>query len=408
MSENLRTYNQQATQLSRQHLAEVARLHSTDSAARGLETAAADTLLELVVPDLSEPQATEARTTASSTAPRRSAGRAESATGQTRRSPSTQPPNAALTDAYFTKEIASDLQAWDDTARTYELRTVATAPAPAGGSQHSPPSGTRPRAQSEREDAAPKPPVYSPEPSPAPREFDVSEPPEQWTTPPASAPDSDRRQVKLRLVGNANFREENPQLIERMVAKQAALGCQLFMICDVDQGARSAGIAIEIGLVLGEKTGKQVLILDSDTVHSQLTQQLLKQRSTGLTDVLRGELQDQEIGWGTECPAVDFLPAGYRPLDLKVKSPVVDANAEQLVGVLKKQYDFVLVTTGTAFDSSVPLWSRWCDASYLTLDPTATSRSLAKAAVDELRRLGSRVDGCITHFARSPQQSQTR
>ncbi|MEQ1904841.1 MAG: hypothetical protein ABL888_11700 [Pirellulaceae bacterium] len=194
----------------------------------------------------------------------------------------------------------------------------------------------------------------------------------------------------------SNLIDPDANFLKRLIQRQEKLGSQIILFADVDSAMRCASTCVQVGVELSARTGNRVLVVDSDTTAQSLSRAVLAAQTKGLTDLVRGDVQFAGTMQGTEKQGVEFLSAGMKPFDFLQANNLTRENAEKLIGTIRNQYDFICVSIGIAFDSSLRMWGKNCDMTFLTIDPTCTSRSLAKAAVAELQNFGARVEGCIT------------
>lgn len=205
--------------------------------------------------------------------------------------------------------------------------------------------------------------------------------------------------ASLAFAIGSNLVDPDAAFINRLIQRQAKLGPQIILFADVDSAMRSSSTCVQVGIELSAKTGKRILIVDSDTTAQTLSQRVMAAPTRGLTDLVRGDVQFAGTPQGTEKQDVAFMSAGMKPFDFHQSNEMTRENAEKLIGAIRNDFDFICVSMGTAFDSSLRMWGKNCDMTFLTIDPTCTSRSLAKAAVAELQNFGARVEGCITTIA---------
>ncbi len=221
--------------------------------------------------------------------------------------------------------------------------------------------------------------------------------PQPPTTSPPPKPSAER--AKLMGLATSTFYEQSPALIQRLLQRQEKMGCPIILISDVDQPLRAADICVKLAFELAHQSGKRILVIDADTENQLLSRNSgLPAPLTGLTDIFRGECLMEGTTRPTENPAVSFLCNGKRALNFRLAHASIETIGQKVIGNARQDFDFVCVTTGTAFDGSLALWGRYCDVTFVTLDPTRTSRTLAKAAVGELQRAGARIEGCITVY----------
>ncbi len=202
--------------------------------------------------------------------------------------------------------------------------------------------------------------------------------------------------VQAVLTGEiAACRIDCQSLIKSFVQRARHPGPGVFLFCDVDAPLRSGRTAATLARELAVATGKRVLLIDSDLEFGALTRTLGLEKVSGTREMLRAMFPWSRLLTKTSVSQVDMLVCGTQKLRFTGPSSFVEGVWRKNVLEMGEDYGFVLVTTGTAFDNSLHLWSNLCDGTCLTLDAQNTSRSIAQAAIRELRASGCRVLGCV-------------
>lgn len=167
------------------------------------------------------------------------------------------------------------------------------------------------------------------------------------------------------------------------------------LICDSEQAA-AAGLA---GLVaarrLAERWNEPVLLIDGQRDSAGLSEQLGVETLPGWTDIVKLERPWQSTVLKSNVSQLYFLPTGVVNLRTQSAGSFFEPRLQQLIDELQSQFRFVIVTTGTAFDSGVSAWAKFCNDTWLTACPETASQSLTRAAVDQLRSARARVSGLV-------------
>ncbi|MFJ3028155.1 polysaccharide biosynthesis tyrosine autokinase [Curtobacterium sp. NPDC087080] len=148
-----------------------------------------------------------------------------------------------------------------------------------------------------------------------------------------------------------------------------------------------------LGIALS-KSGLETLIVDADLRRPRVASLLGLEDAVGLTDVLvgRAELDDVVQDWGVERLAV--LPAGTIPPN---PSELVASEAmRQVLLQVRSSYDVVLVDTPPVLAvTDAALVSTVTDTTLLVVAAGQTRQSDVRSAVDALARVGQRPDGIV-------------
>ncbi|MEZ6094902.1 MAG: hypothetical protein R3C03_11830 [Pirellulaceae bacterium] len=207
--------------------------------------------------------------------------------------------------------------------------------------------------------------------------------------PTTDVPDAEDGPANLMKSSVTEFSEQNPILLEQFKRRQQAIGCQLVILSDVEEPSRSADVTVKLAFELASRNNWRVLVIDADTKRRVLSRNAFNGRKRfGITDLFRGECDIGAAISKTENPLVQFMPCGQRPLNFSMATQAFETVGATTVGIIRREFDFVCITTGSAFDSSLSFWGKFSDSTYLTLDPTSCSRALSKAAVAQLQKSG--------------------
>lgn len=148
-----------------------------------------------------------------------------------------------------------------------------------------------------------------------------------------------------------------------------------------------------LGIALS-KSGFRTLVIDADLRRPKVASMLGLEDAAGLTDVLvgRAELDDVVQDWGVERLAV--LPAGTVPPN---PSELIATEAmRQVLHQVRSFYDVVLIDTPPVLAvTDATLVSTIADTTLLVVAANQTKRSDVDAAVGALARVGQRADGVV-------------
>ena len=148
-----------------------------------------------------------------------------------------------------------------------------------------------------------------------------------------------------------------------------------------------------LGIALS-KSGFRTLVIDADLRRPKIASILGLEDAAGLTDVLvgRAELDDVVQDWGIEQLAV--LPAGTIPPN---PSELIATEAmRQVLHQVRSFYDIVLIDTPPVLAvTDATLVSTIADTTLLVIAANQTKRSDVDSAIQALSRVGRRADGTV-------------
>ncbi len=172
-----------------------------------------------------------------------------------------------------------------------------------------------------------------------------------------------------------------------------ATGAQAIAFTSARPAEGKTTTIVNLGIALG-KSGLNTLVIDADLRRPKVASMLGLEDAAGLTDLLvgRAELEDVVQDWGVEHLAV--LPAGTIP-----PNPSELLSSEAMIHLLRQvraSYDVVLIDTPPVLAvTDGTLVSAITDTTLLVVASGQTRLSDVRAASDALGRVGGRPDGLV-------------
>ncbi len=168
-------------------------------------------------------------------------------------------------------------------------------------------------------------------------------------------------------------------------------GC-IVLLCGCHDGDRSADAAALTAITTAHCSTKSLCLIDGDLNTRSLSRIGGDDQELGVANVMATQTRFDDVVWATSRDRLDWIPAGnvrrsgwYR----------FDENLNQLLTDCQERYDLICVYLPTGVDELAKLWAGHVDASYLIVSMQRTSQVVAEAAVENLRRQGARLAGCI-------------
>lgn len=153
-------------------------------------------------------------------------------------------------------------------------------------------------------------------------------------------------------------------------------------------------IAFQLAKEIGNMN-KKVLFVDADIRKSSMMNRYqVKNRVSGLTQYLSGQVGRNEIFYNTNFPNLDIIFAG--PMAPNPSELLEQASFEALMEFERSFYDYVIVDTppiGNLIDAAVV--AKQCDGAILVIESGLVSRRVAEKAKDQLEKSGCRVLGAV-------------
>ncbi len=172
-------------------------------------------------------------------------------------------------------------------------------------------------------------------------------------------------------------------------------------------GAGKSTVTAELGSALG-RGGERVLLVDLDVRRPTLAGQLgLKPEHSGVADVLWGDVDVDDAIRTTRHPGVSLLAGGSAGLDVATAQAGA-AHLDALLDRLRVHADVILVDTApVAIASETSVLAAAADHVLVVVDER-TTRDVAVAARDQLRRVSAPVLGLVVNRADAEQDKSMK
>lgn len=146
---------------------------------------------------------------------------------------------------------------------------------------------------------------------------------------------------------------------------------------------------LQAAMILAEKRGKRVLLVDGDVARRALSDGLEYGHCPGFSELSAGKVEIRNAYQATATKQLLFMPAGQMQ---PANGSGAEAALEKAVGELKADFDCVLIDAGGELASALAQVS---DAAYLVVELGTVETNTAQATLARLRAAGARVLGCI-------------
>ncbi|MBE6529990.1 MAG: CpsD/CapB family tyrosine-protein kinase [Ruminococcaceae bacterium] len=199
--------------------------------------------------------------------------------------------------------------------------------------------------------------------------------------------------VELRFDENPYFvREAYNSIRVNLLFSGENIKTIVFTSCLPNEGKTT--LTLELAKNLAE-TGKKVLFLDADLRKSVTVSRYTDRPGmTGLSQVLSGQAQAEEVILQTQIPGLHVLFSGPFPPN---PTELLGGGAfEKLLNTVAPEYDFVLIDTsplGLVVDAAVI--AEHCNGAVMVINRGKAKTRMAKSVAEQLRRSGCRILGAI-------------
>lgn len=180
-------------------------------------------------------------------------------------------------------------------------------------------------------------------------------------------------------------------------------GCKKFCITSSSQGEGKSITVLNLAITFAE-TGHKVLLIDADMRRPALNRLLVEKVSPGLSNLLAGLTDENEIMRKEIRPNLDMIFAGDIPPN---PAELLDSDRmKELLDKLSKRYDFILVDTPPVnVVSDACVVAPYLDGVLLLARQGRSRKESLKRAVNNLNLAGVKLLGGI--FNGAPHEIKT-
>ena len=166
----------------------------------------------------------------------------------------------------------------------------------------------------------------------------------------------------------------------------------MFTSCYPNEG--KSDIAFTLSVEMG-KTGKRVLLIDADIRKSSYVRRFhVKEKVTGLSQYLSGQVSMNEIIYQTNYENMDMVFAG--PTAPNPSELLNDPEFEKLLNEIKDDYEYIFIDTPPALNlTDATVVARHCDGGILVVEAEAVSYKIAQKVKSQLERSGCPILGAV-------------
>ncbi len=169
-------------------------------------------------------------------------------------------------------------------------------------------------------------------------------------------------------------------------------------------------LALNLAIALAQVESRRVALVDGDACGGGLSELAGVEATTGLADVLAGDLRLNGSVYQTSVEGLDIIPMTLPPddghSDAALKSEferhvsrfdrLLSQQCEGLVAKLRELYAFVIIDTPAALASNhATVFGKHSDGVILVARLEHTRRQVVRRTCQELRDAGAKILGCV-------------
>ncbi|MBL8888389.1 MAG: hypothetical protein JNL67_00310 [Planctomycetaceae bacterium] len=205
--------------------------------------------------------------------------------------------------------------------------------------------------------------------------------------------------VGLPLFESLWFRQAAPnayttRLVDRLLQKVPHTVPAVMHFCqDQRSEASSSLVCTQMAWELSRRGLGQVLLIDADYGHRDISRQLGNVYLTGLSEAINLDHPLEVLVRPTGVENLSWLPSGAGDISFR---RVAGGRWAEISLQLRRRYQWVCVHAGAAQDRVTATWGRFCDYTYLITNMEDDLGPTTQQVVDLLRATECRVSGLIT------------
>lgn len=180
-----------------------------------------------------------------------------------------------------------------------------------------------------------------------------------------------------------------------LLFKQGSQPQQVIQIASPAVGDGKSTLAANLAVSLAH-SGKKVLLVDGDLRHPQVHKLFGQTVASGLSEVIRDEVEVHDAVHHTQIPGLALLPAGCATVN--PADTFASPRFRELMDVLRENYDFVLIDTAAllAFTDAQAIAAS-VDGVILAIRPSKKELPSALRASEILQMVGAKLIGIVVN-----------
>lgn len=173
---------------------------------------------------------------------------------------------------------------------------------------------------------------------------------------------------------------------------QAYNSAKTILVTSPVQGNGKTTVAVNLALSMA-MSGQKIVLVDSDLRRPAVHAALELERSSGLSDIIRGKMKPAEVVKSLDDTRVDIITAGNVPQN--VTEVVGSKRIAEVLNGLKNDYETIIVDAPPLVISDSYNLAAKVDGLILVLEQGQTREEQAKVIKEQLTRAGARVIGVV-------------
>ena len=230
---------------------------------------------------------------------------------------------------------------------------------------------------------------------PAPKGDPVRQTPPEPTqpSPESTVPDTSQPNVanRVRPLQSLVAAEELQGVVDSILERYTGTDSLVLLFVGSQLNAHVNATTASVAAMLAERKLGSVLLIDSNSVSRQLTNQTGSEQFDGLGEAVIESRSWQPMICSGAIPGVSFLPCGTRRLE----GTRYQQRVRSVVSEMRKSFDLICVSAGQSDSIDAKIWSDISDGCYLIVSQKHSNPALAQSAVAELQTSGARLLGCV-------------
>ena len=202
------------------------------------------------------------------------------------------------------------------------------------------------------------------------------------------------QQVSLYKNSSSKVTDAFDNVVANICLQREKKGYKSYLLTGVEPGVGTTTVAIELAMALAE-TGWKTLLLDADMRKNSAYKRLGENLFVGMTDYIRGSVDETKIIYGTNIENLDYVPCG-NVKDSNQLRMLYSHRMSKILNILNACYDYVIIDV-PALNSAVDphIFAMKTDATIIVAALDGSSKKMLEEARDKLVKDGANIIGVI-------------
>ena len=205
--------------------------------------------------------------------------------------------------------------------------------------------------------------------------------------------DTDRAEFRIEAAVPENFVAAVRTIRTSLFFSSAEEGCRSVLVTSAEPGDGKSVLACNLAISIAQ-SGQRTLLVDADLRRPRMHEHLGVDRAPGLSDLMVGQAETDEVVREADLPGLAVLSAGKEspnPTEL-----IASRRFGAWLEAARDRYDWIVADAPPVLPiTDATIIARGVNHILFVVDAEATHRRTAKTALERLSAVGARVTGIV-------------